>query len=81
MNTHSTFKKTLNINILHGQYLQNISLFLQLLNLLIIFFYEWRQDTVIKQIQVSSTYLYINRSKLAFFTIDRAITDTHKHKK
>lgn len=52
MNIHSTFKKNLNINILQGQYLQNISLFLQLLNLLIIFFYEWRQDTVIKQIQV-----------------------------
>lgn len=75
--THSTFKKNLNINILQGQYLQNISLFLQLLNLLIIFFYEWRQDTVIKQIQVSSTYLVTER-KLAFF--DRAITDTHEQK-
>lgn len=79
MNTHSTLKKNLNINILQGQYLQNISLFLQLLNLLIIFFYEWRQDTVIKQIQVSSTYLVTER-KLAFFTIDRAITDTHEQK-
>lgn len=77
--THPTFKKNLNINILQGQYLQNISLFLQLLNLLIIFFYEWRQDTVIKQIQVSSTYLVTER-KLAFFTIDRAITDTHEQK-
>lgn len=77
--THPTFKKNLNINILQGQYLQNISLFLQLLNLLIIFFYEWRQDTVIKHIQVSSTDLVTER-KLAFFTIDRAITDTHEQK-
>lgn len=32
-----------------------------------------------KTIQVSSTYLVTER-KLAFFTIDRAITDTHEQK-